>query len=143
MTSRLFTEAFIIFRLDEDAEPVEIIPYFTNAATYVAASISICRGMLRNPTVKAAFASFAKDFDSTPSGAWYQESPMIDVAEKFINKVLERFPIVFVDDSMKNPDQQGCHHRRTWGGDGEPFETRKQGIVINGPVSRTRAPKIE
>lgn len=128
MTSRLFTEAFIIFRLDENGEPVEIIPYYTNAATYVAASITICRAMLRNSTVKRAFMSLAKDLDPN--------LPEKDVAERFIDSILERFPLVFVDSSLKHPDVLACHHRRAWGDDGDIFETRKQGILINGPVSR-------
>ena len=136
MTSAPFSKAFTIFNTDENGEPVEIMSYDTNAATYIAVSISICRGMLRHPTVKDTFKGFAKDIDPKQSGAWYQNLPKENAAELFIEKVLERFPLVFVDKSRVNPNLMASHWRRGWGDDGHGFDTHDQAIVINGLVSR-------
>lgn len=128
MASPLFTEAFIIFRLNENGQPVKIIPFYTNVATYVAVSIRMCQGMLRTSRVKDSFKNFTEGFDP--------ELPKNHFVEVFINKIIERFPLVFIDDSLTNPDFLACHYRRAWDEDVCDFETRKQAIVINGPVSR-------
>lgn len=128
MAPPLFNEAFIIIRVDNKGQPVNIIPYDENAATYVAVSISICRGMLKTSRVKDAFKKFAEAYDP--------KLPKDGIVETFINKILERFPLVFVDNSMENPDLIACHFRRAWRDEGYGFDPRKQGILINGPVSR-------
>lgn len=130
MASLLFNQAFIIYRLntDDKEKPDGIIPYYTNEATYVAVCISICRGLLRHSTVKDAFNKLVEGYDP--------ELPQNAHTEKFIDKILERFPIVFVDFSIDNPDLNGFHLRRPWVDEGNGFETRKQALVLNGRVSR-------
>ena len=134
MAYRSFSEAFIIFHIDENGRPVQIMPYSINTATYVAVSISICRGMLRDPMVKTAFKKLADNFDPESSEAWYKDLPKNEVVELFINKILERFPLVLVDYSLKNPDFRAYHYRRAWD-HGYGFETHDQAIAVNGPVS--------
>ena len=134
MAYQLFSQAFIIIRQDEYGRPVEIIPYNTNEAINVAVSISICRGMLRDPMVKTAFKKLAENFDPESSEAWYNKLPKSEVVRMFIYEILERFPLVFVDYSLKNPDFRACHYRRAWDR-GYGFDTHEQAIVINGPVS--------
>ena len=86
--------------------------------------------------VKGAFTNLAEDIDPALSNSWHKDMPKNDVAEMFIEKILERFPLVFLDDSLKNPSQRAVHCRRAWNDEGLGFETRKQAILINGPVSR-------
>ena len=136
MAPSLFSKAFIIVKLDENGEPVEIMPYDKNEATYVAVSISICRGMLKKQIVKNCFKSLAKDLDPT---SFLTRADATLSAEVFIEKILEEFPLVFVDYSRKNPNEAGYHLRRPWG-DTESawFESHDHAIGINGPVSRKK-----
>lgn len=131
MSSPSSTEAYIIIRQDENGQPVEIIPYNEDTATYVATTIHVCEGMLKTSTVKDAFKKLAEGFDPKPSG----DLPKDDVVEIFIEKILKRFPLVFVDDSRTNPNQIASHHRRAWADDHNGFDTRNQAIKLNGPVS--------
>ncbi len=121
--------------MDDNGQPVEIIPYNTDAATYVAVSITICREMLKDSRVQNVFKKFADKFDpNNESGAWSKNLPKKNVHELFINQILERFPPVFVADAMKNPDMGACTYRHKWGDQG--FDTQNQSISINGPVSQ-------
>ena len=52
----------------------------------------------------------------------------------FINKVLEKFPLVFVNDAMENPDNFAIHIRSEMV-DSEEFDTHRQCIVLNGEVT--------
>ena len=138
MAAPLFNEAFIIFHRDENGKPVRIFPCDTNVATYVSTSIMICRGMLKASTVQDAFQILADQLGPKPSGSWYQNLSEKDIAGLFIEKILDSFPLIFVDYSMKNPDAVGCSYRRGLGLDGSNFEGRKMCIVLNGQVSRKR-----
>ena len=127
MASSLFSEAFIIFNLNQYGQPAQIVPYWEDTATYVSVSISICRGMLRTPAVKDVFQNFMEMYHSQMSK---------DLVEFFISKILERFPLVFIDHSLTNPDYLAWHFRRVWNEDLKNFDTRKQALVINGLVSQ-------
>lgn len=131
MASPSFNEDYLIIRVNQHDQPASTIPHYENAATYISVSISICRGMLRTTKAKEAFKEFAETFHSD-----LPETTAEEYTQMFINKILDRFPPIFVDYSMLNPDLIACHFRRKWVGYLEAFDTRKQGIAINGPVSR-------
>lgn len=129
-----FNEVFTIMQMDGNGQPVEIIPYHTDVATYVTVSITICREMLKDSRVQNAFKKIAENFDPDNSGAWSKTLPKKNPHELFINQILERFPPIFVADAMKNPDMLACTYRHKWGDQG--FDTQNQSISINGPVSQ-------
>ena len=124
-----------MIRQDETGRPHQIIRYDTNEGTYVASSIAICREMLKNPRVKTAFKELAVNLDPT-SKAWNKDLPKDEVVKIFIDKIMERFPIVFVDHSLTNVGYRAVHWRRATGVYGTSFDPRQQSIVINGVVSR-------
>ena len=136
MATPLFNEAFIIFDRDPNGKPTEIFSCDTRVATYVSTSIMICREMLKDSTVRDAFQTLAYEVDPKWTGSWYQNLTPKDVAELFIKKILDSFPLVFVDQSMTNPNTLAVTWRREWGVDGSSFESRTQGIVLNGSVSQ-------
>ena len=88
--------------------------------------------------VKDALKKLAEDFyqnsDPESSAALDQSSPENDV-EAFIEKILESFPLIFVDNSITNPNKMGSQHRRPWVDDSDGRDIRSQGIKLNGQVS--------
>ena len=73
-----------------------------------------------------------KEFDQTNTTAWHQRMNEEIVINKFIDAILCDFPLVFVDDSLWNPNNLAEGFRRPWDG---VFVPRDQGILLNGPVS--------
>ena len=123
-----------MIRQDENGRPRAIIRYNTDEGTYVASAIHTCREMLKNQKVKAAFKQLTADFAATLE-TWYKDEPKDKVVDFFINKIMEHFPLVFVDHSLTSPAYKACHWRRA-GAKGYDFDPRKQSIVINGVASR-------
>lgn len=109
-----------------------------NMATHVVASINICRGMLRQPRVKEAFVELARQYCQVAHGGWMDSQGSSSTthvqgyANTFIEKILNTFPLVFVEYSLTNPDNMGYQPRRSWR---PPFEPRNPSILINGKVS--------
>lgn len=127
-------QAFIIIRIDKNERIHEIIRYTTPEGTYLAASIDICREMLKNPKVTTAFEQLAVDFDPGLE-AWYKDWPKDEIVKIFIDNIMEHFPVVCVDYSMTNLDTLFCYWRET-DDHGIGFDAHKHSIVINGVVSR-------
>ena len=132
-----FANAYTIIRVDEQGEPDKIIPWNTNAATYVAASISICQRMLQDKKVRNGFHDLAKDIDDAleKGTAPFKREELTDIVDEYLAHAGRDFPVVFVDYSLHNRDDLGHHWRRSFNDD--MFDTSKQNIVINGPVSWT------
>lgn len=75
-----------------------------------------------------------EEYHITNANRWYGNKSMKSVTDEFINAILLQFPLVFIDDSLRNPGFVGAGHRRAWD---EHFDTRNQAILLNGPVSET------
>lgn len=131
-----FTKAFIMFQVDEKGKLSHIVPYYQNKATYVGTSISMCLAMLRDSRVKTAFEKIAKDFYQKSSGSSRPNLSEYEVTNNFIDATHKRFPLIFIDDAMENPDLRGCTFRRVWSDKDGGFDTHNHAIVINGPVSQ-------
>ena len=133
MSSPSFTEAFVIIRQDKHSTPVEVYPYHTKEANYVGASISMCQGLLKQDHVKQSFSRLAREvlpcLKPELADHWLNNDP----ADLFITKVLEKFPLVFVNEAIENPDDLAAHIR-THKGDDYEFDTHNHGIIINGEV---------
>lgn len=135
MASPPDTAAFIIFSSTENGKPDRICPYDESTVTQLLVSINVCREMLALPEVHQAFQQLAEDFNTANQNQnpWYTESQLKNSAEFFIAKIRAGFPLVFIDNSIKNPNFLGCHFRHGWE---QSFQTQQQAIVINGWVSR-------
>ncbi|CAF9939239.1 hypothetical protein IMSHALPRED_001266 [Imshaugia aleurites] len=87
--------------------------------------------------IRSAFLSFIREFNrSQPK--WYHEAShgfesYEDVVDDFITTILAIFPVVYIDDSLDNPDRLGGHLRREWDFNFQPYN---QSINLNG--SRVR-----
>ena len=135
MSSPAFTEAFIIIHQNKDSEPFKILPYSTKEANYLGACISLCQAMLKEAHVKQGFnnlvVSVLPRVDPRLSVHWTGNTNPVEV---FITKVLEKFPVVFVNDAMENPDDFAYHERDLGMEIGDKFDTHGQGITVNGGV---------
>lgn len=114
-----------------------------DTATCVINSINICRAMLRNPEVRSAFTKIAASYSQTYPTAWFLQdaSPerkggMNRVTDDFLQKILEKFPIVFVDHSFVCPRLYAACAKRRWDG---VFKSSSQCIMVNGYVSENQA----
>lgn len=98
-----------------------------NMATCIGQCIKRCQAMLKKEEVLRAFGSMATSWTETiPKGndLWYCQGErtnkkMQDVAENFCEIIKNRFPVVFVDNSLHSPHsphQYGHHWSRKWGG---------------------------
>ena len=99
--------------------------------------------MLENQKVRNAFTEIAKSYSQTYPTAWFlqeaspeHEGVMNRVTDDFLQKILDKFPLVFVDDGWENPRRMAAHMRHPW--DGE-FKSSNQYILLNGTVSGEQA----
>lgn len=110
-----------------------------NTATCVIKSINICLAMLRDQQVRNALTEIAASYSQTYPTAWYlqEASPkhkgdMNRVTDDFLLKILERFPILWVDHTLECLRMYAVAMRRPWHGD---FKASSQCIMINVYVS--------
>ena len=107
---------------------------------HVTNAINICRVMLIQPKVLVAFDKIAdRYFYQNGERRWFG-GPHGKTTDKitytFVSKIIQAFPLVFVDYTLNNPDSKGFHTRRPFGGD---FEPRHQSISINGKVDEPKS----
>lgn len=119
-------EVFCLFERDKKFER---IPYHTNKGTYVGTAISLCRGTLKTPAVQDGFNKLAQKM-------FKLSEPDNSFRDPFMEKILERFPVVVVGNSISSPVQIAAHVGRPWGDKWEDFDPGNQAITMNGPVSR-------
>lgn len=133
MATTLDTASFTIIHRDVDDRPDLIYSWDSFEATYLAASINVCRRILDQQKVRHNFKQFAAAFDKTDPAPWYRGRDMKRLANDFIDAVLLDFPLVFVDERLQNPDYLAFSSKRPWD---RNFSTHDQWIRINGAVSR-------
>lgn len=140
-------KSFIICHRDDSGETNFRYEPNDDVAICVVKSINICRSMLRNSTVQNAFTEMAKSYSQTDKTAWFlqEESPeheedMSRVADGFLQKILNGFPIVFVDHGWENRRMMGANFRGPWDG---KFESSSTYISLNGAVSGNRAASMK
>ena len=104
--------------------------------------ISICRKMLEHSEGQRAFVTLAERFDKAHRGspAWYKtflmDTPdMESITQGFFQKVFTRFPTVFVDYTVREPDNLAITPRHPWIGSDTAFELSRLCIMLNGQVS--------
>ena len=128
---------FVIFHRDRQGKPDFIYPYDGRLAACLTISINIARGYLRHATVQAALVSFAKDFDRSGShNAWYNDpvhgcGGPEGAVFAFIRIILTVFPLIGIDDSLRNQDCLGFVGKRQWKNRFDPLD---HPIMLNGLV---------
>lgn len=114
MASPLNTASLIIIHRDENGKPGRICSHEESTVTHLQVAINVCREMLALPKVQQSFLKLAETFDKPPvPNIWFrQESkPLAELTKIFMEKTLARFPLVLIDESMKNPNYLGCSFR--------------------------------
>ena len=128
----------IVFPRDASGKPGSQYSPLEPVAMHVVMAVSLCQDMLAQQKVRDHFETVAIKYSSGRPNSWYSQGSNAmttkQVTDTFIGKIRNRFPLVFVDYALKNPDTRGFHTRRPWNGD---FEPRHQAISINGKVSET------
>ena len=129
-------DCFVIWLRDEDGTRVEAFEDYDPTKILVVKCIQVVRHMLLNTEVAVAFAKIATEYSKAHPNSWYMEDSkpgvqhMVRITRDFIESIIDKFPNVFVDYSMKTPNFLGCHCRREW----VDWNPRNQSIQINGMV---------
>lgn len=123
--------AFIIWHRDSNGRPDETYQPTSGLAGPIVDSINICRWMLAHGKVVEAFNKLGRDYGKGRPNTWYKNKNQ--AANIFIKQILETFPLVFVDDTVREPKCGAIHKRRKW--DAPHFEPLNQSILLNGPAS--------
>lgn len=136
-------KSFTICYRDDTGRSLFLYPPDDNVATCVIRCINLCREMLENQTVRDAFTNLAENFSKTHPNAWYfrelipeDKGNLKFVTTVFLQEVIHRFPVVFVDDTLRSANTMAGHFRRPWSGG---FRTSDQAILFNARVSENRA----
>lgn len=132
---------FLVYPLSDQAVPQAPYDPEEGIVTCVVHAINVCRGMLAHEHVRSAFIELVRQYCQTTERVWFLQGPMTEekleeMTDTFLKKVLDKFPLIFLDHSLYNPDSLSTHCRHAW--DGE-FKTSDQAIVLNGQVSRCPA----
>lgn len=125
---------FTIYHRDESGKPDFQYKPKDGMTTCVVKSIKIGQMILKHSKASDGLANLAKIYFSH-KGRSTDPRRMKEHADTFLEMVQTRFHIVFVDDSLKNPDNWGVHWRNAFTGD---FKTSDQSICLNGTVSWKR-----
>ncbi len=137
MASASNVGAFLIYHRDETGKPTHLLSYQEEKATYILATVNICRELLRHKKAREALETMAEGFKKKNPDCWYAKYAVDEwtneqVVAKYIGVILdENFPLLFCDDGFPNPNITGCHFRRKW----DRFFSKYQGICLNGSVS--------
>ena len=127
---------YTIYHRRADGKSDFLYPWDGKLAICVLSPMNICRGMLRNYKIRAAFLSFLREFHRSQRAPWYQDpchgfETLEEVVSAFVDAIIKRFPTVIVDEGILNPGHLGSHFKQEWDG---LFQPRDQNILINASV---------
>ena len=135
MASPMFDEPFNILTIDENNNPVEVVPHHESRATYLASAICLGVAALRTPVGSAFLQSYAERFLPQSSNSWRKNMSGKQVEDLWWKKHLHNGSLYIEDWTIKHKDLMGFHHRTEWGTDGRDFDPQLQAIHLNGPAS--------
>ena len=125
-------KSFIICHRDDSAERDFRYSHDNPVAVCVTNCINLCRSMLENHEVRNAFTTIAEDYSQKSAIACPEhEGDMSRVTDDFIQKIRNEFPIVFVNNSWKNPRMMTAQFRQPSCGS---FRSCNHYILMNGTV---------
>ena len=134
MTSLPNTLDIIIVHRLKDGKPDFIYPYNGNIATHVTGCVNLARSILATKRAVDSFIEFGNNFErESVSKPWYKPIKMPDVAKKFLKIVTTKWPPIFLEEWMENPDHTGATFRTSWALE---FDTREHPISLNAAVGR-------
>ena len=139
------TDAYTFYHADRDGKLFEKYDPTDVRATCLIDSINIIQAMLKEDTVKSAFAQTAAEYCEYRKyfryQPWFLEKGQGTREEKTNSAVAEFlkmfqipvFPTLCVSDRLRNLNVTGAYSRTYWE---DPFPLFSQLIVLNGVVSR-------
>ena len=139
MASPLFNERFIIITIDENNNPIEIVPHHHDKATYLGACICLAVAACKTPEGRAFFEAYAGKFCPQSSNSWRKHMSNEQLRDFFWSRFSPKGCIWLDDKTIKNLDLMGLHHRVDWGTDGFQFDPLLQGIHLNAQASKKSA----
>lgn len=131
MTSPLDTINLIVIHRDESGKSTGIFPYNGDKASHMAACVILARRMIASDKALKSLIQLGNRLEekATQLEAWYKPKSMEEVAKKFVERVLVKWPPMVVDDTFTSPDHLASTWKTKWDKD---FETREHAITING-----------
>lgn len=134
MTYLLNTLDITIFHRDKDGKSDFIYPYNGNIATHVAGCANLARSILATEIAEQSFKRLGDKFESeTDLERWYNPIEMDVVAKRFLNIIKTKWPPMFLEEAMENPDEAGATYRTGWE---LVFDTREHPMSLNAAVGR-------
>ena len=133
MSNPLNTLDIIIIHRKMNGKPDSILPYNGDTAAQLIACVNLARAILATEKGKQSLISLGNKLDKKPRlDKWYNVE-LKDVVEAFLDIVMTRWPPLFMEETMENPDHQGATFRAEWG---KAFKPRDHPISLNAGVGR-------
>ncbi|KAK8248370.1 hypothetical protein HDK77DRAFT_226483 [Phyllosticta capitalensis] len=114
-------------------EPIEEI------YTYVASSIAIALRALSNDEARNWMASLVITYDQSRTGGGRicanDTTRAHNIVDSFLKKVQRKFPVICIDEKIKDPRCLGMHRRTDWTGNFDQFDPRANYVFLNAGVS--------
>lgn len=115
---------------------VGVIPFYTNHATYVGASISLGVAASKTKPSYDWYVGYAGMVITQAPDNWRANMSDTEVADLYFNK-LRNFPHTFSNYAVPNADLMGWQPRQRKGGRGHDIDPRKHGICLDGLVNQS------
>ncbi|KAK8258366.1 hypothetical protein IWZ00DRAFT_527637 [Phyllosticta capitalensis] len=110
-------------------EPIEEI------YTYVASSIAIALRALSNDEARNWMASLVITYDQSRTGGGRicanDTTRAHNIVDSFLKKVQRKFPVICIDEKIKDPRCLGMHRRTDWTGNFDQFDPRANYVFLN------------
>ena len=133
MNKLLKTLDIIIIHREKNGKPDSILPYNGDIAAQLIACVNLARAILVTEEGKKSLISLGNKLDNKPRPDKWYNVELKDVVKRFLDKVMTRWPPLFMEETMENPDHTGATFRAEWGKD---FNTRDHPISLNAGVGR-------
>ena len=133
MTNLLNTLDIIIIHRTMNGKPDSMLPYNGDTAAQLIACVNLARSILASEKGKQSLISLGNKLDNKPRlDKWY-DVEMKDIVKVFLGIVMTKWPPLFLEETMENPDHAGATFRAQWE---TIFETRDHPISLNAGVGR-------
>ena len=132
MASSSDTAAFYIIHRDESGKPDHIYAIHEFEFTIVLVPVNVARQGLQHEVYHRGLARIADLLRPTMPDAWWKDIASNEVAHTFIVVITMKFVLLYIDDSLTDPNVAGCHCRREHKNE---FDPHNQAILLNGAVS--------
>lgn len=134
MTSPLNTLDIIIIHREKGGKPDSILPFNGHQAAHLTACVNLARAMLATEKGEQSFITLGdKLHRKSKPHQWLGGREMKVIVKAFLDEVKIKWPPLFIEETMENPDLLGATFRTVWP---EKFDTRQFPISLNAGVGR-------